>query len=181
MTKEELDFLKSLQKELREQSTEGTAAPRFWGIMESGERLTEEGCGDCVKIIDSTHDIRVFNSIEDYAEYIEENFMSDMPADICIKWKHINKVFEEDVLGFARQYLNRIVDTHEYEAYEKISDKTGCFLTKRAAEEHIKKNWYHYSKPRPYCMNAWRNPQFEKFMQIFENLDLDILEKNVIK
>ena len=28
-------------------------------------------------------------------------------------------------------------------------------------------------------MNAWRNPQFEKFMQIFENLDLDILEKNI--
>ena len=30
-------------------------------------------------------------------------------------------------------------------------------------------------------MNAWRNPQFEKFMQIFENLDLNTLEKNVSK
>jgi len=177
MTKEELEFLKSLQKELREQDTEGTAAPRFWGIMESGERLTEKGYGDCVKIIDSTQDNKIFDSIEDYVEYIEENLLLDQTADICIKWKHINKVFEDDVLGFARQYLNRIVEIHEYESYEKLSDNTGCFLTKRAAEQHIKLNYYHYSRPRPYCMTAWRNPEFEKFMKIFENLDLDTLEK----
>ena len=39
MTKEELEFLKDLQRELKEQDTDGQSAPRFWGILEEGSRL----------------------------------------------------------------------------------------------------------------------------------------------
>lgn len=49
MNKEDLIFLKELQKELVEQPNDGNASPVFWVIADYRWRLTEEGYGKELK------------------------------------------------------------------------------------------------------------------------------------
>lgn len=45
------------------------------------------------------------------------------------------------------------------------------FLTIRECREHIKANDYHYKKPHPYAMTAFRSPQVEKLIKILRTVD----------
>ena len=50
------------------------------------------------------------------------------------------------------------------------------FLTLKECKEHIEANHYHYNKPRPYAMTAWRSPQVEKLYEILAETDWSELE-----
>lgn len=173
-----MEFLKELQREMKTQETDGQAAPRFWGIMEERERVTGEGYGGGTCIIDSTGGDTETYSLEEYVKdievEIEENFTPD--GDLALEWKRVTKTDMDEVVDFARDWLDREAGACEIETHRQVSDRTGCFLTKRAAEKHIELNGYHYQNPHTYAMTAWRNPEFERFIRIFENLDLDKLE-----
>lgn len=46
------------------------------------------------------------------------------------------------------------------------------FLTQKAAEEHLKSNYYHYSEDaHTYAMTSWRNPETEKLWKILKEID----------
>jgi hypothetical protein len=177
MTKEDLKFLKELQHELKTQETDGQAAPRFWGIMETKERITKDWYGDDIYMVDRTGGEAENYKLQDYVDmlgkYIDEN---EMDYETIAGFAYLDYDDIEKVAEFARNFLDRDVEVSSFEKYEKLSDQTGCFLTKRAAIRHIELNGYHYSKPKTYSMTAWRNPEFERFIRIFENLDLDKLE-----
>lgn len=176
MTKEDLEFLKELQHELRTQDTDGQASPRFWGILEDRERSVPEGFGDKILI----HDGEETYSLEEYVSHIRELLLEEDDAEKDEVWEDVDKDSIDNVLWFAQEYLDREdAKAYEVEKYESVSQMTGCFLTKRAAQKHIELNDYHYTNPRTYAMTAWRNPEFERFMNIFENLDLTELEKLV--
>ena len=164
MTKEELEFLKDLQRELKEQDTDGQSAPHFWGIIEDEKQVVPDGFGDCIEVIDGT--------CEDAESFTSEEYLNE-------PWETVDKDDIYEVINFANRFLERNAEIFEIKKTIQISDRTGCFLTKRAAKKHIELNGYHYNNPKTYAMTAWRNPEFEKFMDIFENLDLTELEKIV--
>jgi hypothetical protein len=175
MTKEELEFLKELQHELRTQDTNGQAAPRFWGIIETGKRLVPDGFGDETVVRDGEETY----TPEEYVTHIRELLLEEDDDELDESWADVNKDSIDEVINFANGVLDREAEVYEMEKYQKLTDQTGCFLTKRAAQKHIELNNYHYTNPRTYAMTAWRNPEFERFMNIFENLDLTELEKLV--
>lgn len=179
MTKEELEFLKELQHELRTQDTDGQAAPRFWGILEEGQQVVPDGFGDYIEVVDKTcGDAETFTP-EDYVTHIRELLLEEDDAEADEIWGSVDKDEICEVVEFATQCLMRDAEVFEIKKTTNLSDQTGCFLTKRAAQKHIELNGYHYNNPKTYAMTAWRNPEFEKFLNIFENLDLTELEKLV--
>lgn len=179
MTKEELEFLKELQHELRTQDTDGQAAPRFWGILEEGQQVVPDGFGDYIEVVDKTCGDAETYSPEDYVSHIRELLLEEDDEEMDDVWEDTDKDDIKDVVWFANTYLDRNAEVFEIKKTTHVSDQTGCFLTKRAAKKHIELNWYNYRNAKTYAMTAWRNPEFEKFMGIFENLDLTELEKLV--
>ena len=175
MTKEEIEFLKELQHELQTQDTDGQASPIFWGILETGKRLVPEGFGDETVVQDGEETY----TPEDYVQFVREQLLEEDDQETDEAWADVDKDNINEVIEFANDVLERDAEVYEVEKYEKLSEMTGCFLTKRAAQKHIKLNDYHYQNPKTYAMTAWRNPEFEKFLNIFENLDLTELEKLV--
>jgi len=179
MTKEELEFLKELQHELRTQDTDGQAAPRFWGILEEGQQVVPDGFGDYIEVVDKTCGDAETYSPEDYVSHIRELLLEEDDEEMNDVWEDTDKDDIKDVVWFANTYLDRNAEVFEIKKTTHVSEQTGCFLTKRAAKKHIELNWYNYRNAKTYAMTAWRNPEFEKFMGIFENLDLTELEKLV--
>lgn len=176
MTKEDLEFLKELQDELKNQETDGQAAPRFWGVIETREQIVPTGYGSIWKIIDRTYEPEEYDA-ESYADLIDDLVEDeDVTDEVRELWGETDRNDMNEIVDFASEHLNRNVEVLEFTKESRLSDQTGCFLTKRAAKKHIEKNAYHYYEPRTFAMTAWRNPEFERFMKIFENLDLDKLE-----
>lgn len=177
MTKEDLEFLKELQHEMKTQETDGQAAPRFWGVMETKESVVPPGYGGYLKIIDRTGGEAESYNLQDYVdmlkELIEEN---EMDYETIGGFASLDYDNIEEVAEFARNFLDRNVEVLSLKKNYVLSDQTGCFLTKRAAVKHIELNGHHYCNPHTFGMTAWRNPEFERFLKIFENLDLDKLE-----
>lgn len=175
LTKEDIEFLKELQNEMKTQDTCGQAAPRFWGIRERVRRFVPEGCGEGVLIVES-------DGVEyEFDEYVQtlDIIISDGDIDekTVMKWDEVDKKDMDEVVDFANEYFGRDARIVEYDWVDEISEETGCFLTKRAAELHISQNGYHYTNPVPYAMTAWRNPEFERFLKIFEEMDIDRLKE----
>lgn len=179
MTREELEFLKDIQRELKEQDTDEQAAPRFWGILEDGEQVVPDGFGDYTKVVDKTYGDTESYSLEEYVKHIRELLLEDDDEVLYETWDSVDKNDINEVIEFATKCLKRNVEVFEIKKTTHVSKQTGCFLTKRAAKKHIELNGYHYKNPKTYAMTAWRNPEFEKFLNIFENLDLTELEKLV--
>lgn len=177
MTKDDLKFLKELQFELLHQEPEGQAEPRFWGIMETKERITQESLADREYIVDFTDGEAEKYTVGDYIEKIKSIFENEPQKDDVVK--NFNMLDKDDinsVVEFSNNMLKRKARILYTEEIHELSDQTGCFLTKRAAQKHIELNGYHYSKPHTYAMTAWRNPEFERFIKIFETMELDKLE-----
>lgn len=178
MTREDLDFLKELQHEMQTQDNDGQAAPRFWGIRERKERITKDFYGDDMYIVDSTSGEPEKYELSDYVQMLGELIdEEEEPAyEVIDGYAFLDTGDIDDVVNFANSMMGRKAMSSSFETYEELSDQTGCFLTKRAAEKHIELNKHHYQNPHTYAMTAWRNPEFERFIKIFENLDLEKLE-----
>jgi hypothetical protein len=179
MTREELEFLKDLQRELKEQDTDCQAAPRFWGILEEGQQVVPDGFGDYIMVIDKTYGDSESYTLEEYVKHIMGLLLEDDDEVLYKTWDSVDKDDINEVIEFANKCLKRNVEVFEIKKTIHVSEQTGCFLTKRAAKKHIELNGYNYNNPKTYAMTAWRNPEFEKFLNIFENLDLTELEKLV--
>ena len=179
MTREELEFLKDLQRELKEQDTDCQAAPRFWGILEEGQQVVPDGFGDYTRVVDKTYGDSETYSLEEYVKHIRELLLEDDDEVLYETWESVDKEDINEVIEFATKHLERNTEVFEIKKTTYVSEQTGCLLTKRAAKKHIELNGYNYKNPKTYAMTAWRNPEFEKFLNIFENLDLTELEKFV--
>ncbi len=49
------------------------------------------------------------------------------------------------------------------------------FLTLRECREHIERNRHHYNRPYTYVQTAWRSPQFEKLINILQQVDWNMI------
>ena len=164
---EDYDFLKDLQQELLTQDTDGQAAPRYWGILETNEEPSPEGIGKPVIYMGDgcTMDAK------EVVDYIETDYLPDSRDETKDSWDMVDKDNLNDLIEFMHDsfglYETKIVwvDTQQ-----RVSDQTGCFITKRACKKHIEDNRHHYCRPKTYAMTAWRNPEFERLLTILQNI-----------
>lgn len=202
MKKENIEFLKELQKELTTQDTVGQASPRFW-VVRTKELIWEQETEYDWEVIgfygdDGIYEIRrkqdILNLEEDIEnDLIEGGFQHPRVSEIRnnIKLLKNSMIEKDDTLIFDDEILKDIFsdmyyltensewdDTIYYGHYEwKIAPNT-MFLTLKDAQEHCKNNYYHYIDGRPYSMTAWRSPKVEKLLEILETEDFEILEED---
>lgn len=162
-TKEDIDFLKDFQNELNTQTDDGNAQPVFWVVAEH-KREYDYDPDWADGVIMCGCDDESWDTPEEFLKFLLENNY--------IKESQIDKDYEYDF----DELLNLIDDCDFYIYGYKDSDvivPDTFFLTKRECEKHIERNSYHYDHPHTYAMTAWRSPEFERFMKLFKNINLD--------
>lgn len=171
--KDDIQFLKELQNELKTQDRDCQAAPRFWVIMDHEYQITEEGYHDRVSIYDP--DAAEAYEIEEYVKSLLED---ELPSEAISNLKSIidenSYSKEEDLIEWIEENCNDV--TIFYEKEVAVIKQNTLFLTKQEAKEHLKANSHHYSsKAHTYAMTAWRAPKVARLLKILETFDWDLI------
>jgi hypothetical protein len=88
-------------------------------------------------------------------EYLNDSDVEFDEAEIRDMWENDHDFGLPDWIGEHCPEL-------EPYSYSMEPFYTNCFLTAKAAQEHINKNYYHYHKNADVYLNhAWRNPEAE--------------------
>lgn len=194
LTKEDITFLKDLQKELNTEDTVGTASPRFW-VIKQPERIyhVDRDEADYYVFVDDDHQELTLEELKNYLEDVyDDNLKSVDIKDGVLSFEYLGEFseeIEEYTIDFNNSTLNsrdsvdKVLELLELEVsaiYYKEVDATvpNCmFLTQIDAENHLRVNDYHYhEEARTYCMCGWRSPRFEKLISILSKTDFDDIE-----
>ena len=169
----DIAFLILLGKKRKEQEKDGCADPVSWMIQDEKNVYCEDG-----EYLEFYIDGEVY--YDTYREFDQGYF--DEFKKYCLDYnlaedrEEFKKIEDNDDLYNYLEWYGLDVTIARFNREHFISDMTGPFLTKEAAKEHLKDNDYHYSKhARTYGMTAWRNPEFQRLMEIIEKLgDIDV-------
>lgn len=182
MNKEDKEFLKDLQHIMLTQDTVGQADPRFWVVRHLVRTYGIENGYDITGSSIVHEGESIADNLEELCEYIKSTF-----EDKEINIKYINDgtveyaILNDDIKFFSIndlvEYIEQEFDYDDisivnYKDAYQIAEDT-MFLTLEECEKHIKTNWYHYKKPHPYAMTAWRSPQVERLFKILQNTNWD--------
>lgn len=159
ITRDDIEFLAALQDEMNTQPHQCQADPRFWVVMTHKYR---EACEDVDRIDRVT-------LVDDDGEALES--LTTSQAILAAMDAGIKGVERHSFREFIERWCDNtgrraIFETRE----ERIAENT-MFLTLREAQEHIKRNDYHYIDARPFAMTAWRSPQVAQLYKILHEVD----------
>lgn len=162
---EDYEFLRDLQHELCNQTSDGNADPVYWGVMETKEVGVPDGCGDA-RIYLGDGDAE---NLEGAVAYIGE-YMDDDNSDA---WSDVDKTDMDDVVQFCNDVLQwRDVHVVYVDKKSEISRQTGAFLTKRACKEYIEHYGYNHTNPHTYAMTAFRNFELGRLLEILKTMEM---------
>ena len=196
ISKDDIDFLKALQKERNTQDNCGTADVRTWVIKDRNDTVTEEGHEDYYLLYDSENcnnlDLEDIYDILKALELETDYYTGELVVE--------NLNFENNIITFAyagsKVSISRDSDNEDgviikgMDADELISFfndnsyeivivnmRVGwkhqlCFLTQKAAENYLKSKGYNHSKDaHTYCICTYQDPEIAKLMEIIETVD----------
>lgn len=193
LTKEDIAFLKDLQKELNTEDTVGTASPRFW-VIKQPERIyhvDKDEAEHYMFIETDSHSELTLEDLKEKLEYLYDENLKDIKIENNeLIFKYYDEDFEEEeeyTIDFYNNCyssdLDKVLELLEDEVmiiYYNEIDATvpNCvFLTQIDAENHLRANDYHYhEEARTYCMCGWRSPRLEKLISILSKTDFDDIE-----
>ena len=189
LSNDDVNFLKELQKEINTEDNGGTANPRYW-VIRQPERIyhLDEDEADYYMLLDEYDHQEL--TLEDLKEKLEDlnddNLKSIEIKDGALTFEYFDEWLEEveqykvDYDNRYRDGLIKISELLEFEVrviYYSEIDVTAdncMFLTQIDAENHLRANDYHYhEEARTYCMHGWRNPRFERLINILSKTDFD--------
>ncbi len=200
ITKEEVEFLKQLQKRLNTQDNLGQADPKYWVIRDYdkiyGKDLNNSN-GFCIidtytcePIIDSDEINDIRGNLDVIIEKVRETLSESEREGFIIddeygdfnpqKWKE-NVVDVSYNLESFIENLNAYVGEENGEAFTLLESQeyprdSNCFLSNEEAQNFLKRNDHHFSdKAHTYAETAWRNPEMEKLVKILHEVDFDLL------
>lgn len=150
--------LVELAKEMTTQDMRGTRMPHMFQIRDWKKVYDAEMNGNNMIWLDRGNGIEI-ETVESLIEYLtdcEVEFDADEIKEMWGYWKDM--MFDDDLKDWLEE--NRI-ELEEY-SYSLEPEYTNCFLTAKAAQEHLDSNYYHYHKKADVYLNhAWRNPEAE--------------------
>ena len=179
LNKEDIKFLKELQHEMLIQDTCCQASPRFWVVQQKVRTyVVDEDYG-----IDGSELINK-NDFEDSIDLKNKEDIIELCKYLELKCEIKNeKLYIEDKWMYDNEDIIECLKNNGYDNYYIVNYKeeyqiveNTFFLTLKECKEHIEANHYHYNKPRPYAMTAWRSPQVEKLYEILAETDWSELE-----
>ena len=194
LTQEDIHFLLELQKEMNTQDTTGTADPRYWVIKGSETYRNDYEPEEYGMLFDGAE---VASATEETIKYLNNNILphcgdpgknecSIKPASLLYPSSEFVLSYkdlcgEEECDYLTREELNEFLSENEYSEAEVIGISvrpiiypSTMFLTEKAAREHLRRNYYHYSEDaHTYCMCAWRSPEVERLWKILREIRWD--------
>ena len=190
ITKDEIDFLIELQKELNTQTNDGNAQPIYWVIMDF---MRDYNVEDGTPVLCNAPKQIVLESNKEIADYIKEELdmyvheyddytitliellNADEKDENIIK-KHIEDGYEHILLDMdeCEDFLKQYESDWEIRHYEKkafiVNDL--MFLTRQSAEDYLKSKGHNHSEDaHTYAMTALYNPVVEKLWKILREVD----------
>lgn len=183
LTKEDIEFLKDLQHEMNTQSTVGQRDPRYWVIMETrrvlnledGEELMidnqngdeYEGLEAALPLIDK---VAKEHFKDGRAELSESGMYIDIYDDDD---ENVETFFDLEEAGIWLNEHGQDVRVTHYEDVHQINPGP-MFLTLRDADDHLRKNDYHYEEDaHAFALTAWRDPTVERLWKLLQEIDWD--------
>ena len=162
LTPDDVKFLTELANELKTQDCVATAKPVVFKVMETKKRVAMDP---------AYSDGMVLVLGEDGTEFFEADVAA--AQDFLREYEFDDKDMEDldaidTIEGLATFCEEKGIDDFHYTGYERYEKFSGEFLTRRACERHIAANRHHYEDPKVYTDYAWRNPEFERLLEIVE-------------
>lgn len=183
ITKEEVEFLNKLQHEINTQDHQSQADPRYWVIRDYdkvyGDDLTSPD-GISIVLKDSwdticEQDYDMFNYEKFLNRVMEDLEEAEVDEEVLIKIESCDDYTE--VIAMVNEECDERYCVFEYTKYPKDS---GCFLTQKAAADHLKANHYHYSNDaHTYAQTAWRSSE-EKLWKILQTVNFNTVNHDEI-
>jgi len=146
------DKLIELATEMTTQDPRGTRMPHMFQIRDWKKVYDAELNGDVSIFLDRGYGIEI-ETEEELIDYLTENeieFNEDEIRDMWVNDKNFG------LLDWIDDYAPDL----QQHSYSLEPTYTNCFLTAKAAQEHLDKNYYHYHKDADVYLNhAWRNSE----------------------
>ena len=148
-----------LANEMTTQDPRGTRMPHMFQIRDWKKVYDEAGNGDNRFWLDRTSDPLDIEKLEDLLEYLQTEEIEHDPEEIKSMWADWEShSWSNDLEDWIEENCPNL-EKWSYSMEEKFSN---CFLTAKAAQEHLDANHYHYHKDADVYLNhAWRNPEAE--------------------
>jgi len=148
-----------LATEMTAQDPRGTRMPHVFQIRDWKKVYDESGNGDHMFWLDRTSDPLEIETLESLLEYLETGGIEHDPEKIKTMWTDWEShSWEMDLKDWIEDHCPDL----EYWSYSMEPVYTNSFLTAKAAQEHLGRNYYHYHKDADVYLNhAWRNPEAE--------------------
>ena len=198
ISKNDIDFLKALQKERNTQDNCETADVRTWVIKDRNDTVTAKGHGDyCILFdlescnyldLEDIYDILCDFELEIdyYTEEIVINCLKFENNTITFKYLNEEAIISKDnnntdgiiVKGIYVDKLINFLNAHGYSidiTYMMVNwEYKFCFLTQKAAENYLKRKEHKHSvDAHTYCICTYQDPEIAKLMDIIESTDWD--------
>ncbi len=145
-----------LAKEMTTQDPRRTRMPHLFQIRDWKKVYDAELNGNTIIWLDRGNGIEI-ETVEDLIDYLKDGdveYDEDEIKEMWASWQ--DRMFDDDLKDWFEE--NKI-ELEEY-SYSLEPEYTNCFLTAKAAQEHLDRNNYHYHKKADVYLNhAWRNPE----------------------
>lgn len=173
----QIAFLKTLQERLKTQDHCGTAAPRYWTILDYQEVPAdpsyEPETGFRLSLLSVGEEIGNSDDLEALAEYCIDTY--EVERSVFYRSKKDLLPWQE-VYNNLKEYIDNEGDSDFFLVpfvYAPVYSKE-VFLTKEACENHLNRYSYRYSrKAQPYCRCAVDCEELKQLLEILETLDID--------
>ena len=173
ITKDEIQFLIELQKELNTQDCYGQAEPKYWVIKDYDKVYGSDlNNPDGIAIYDANDGDTIF----------EGNIPMFGISEIITK---IMEVLEKEEYELSVEEKENIESSYDSDSlisaleesgfsvceYQIISKESNFFFTQKAAQDHLRMNDYHYTnEAHSYAHTVWRSKE-EKLWDILRKVD----------
>jgi len=141
-----------LATEMTTQDPRSTRMPHMFQIRDWKRDYDWNLNGDTICWIHSDGDFTVVETLEDFKEFLDYYDIEE-PENIEELWED-----HWDLQDWISEHCDNLQEC----SYSMEPVYVNCFLTAKAAQEHLDRNNYHYHKDADVYLNhAWRNPEAE--------------------
>ncbi len=171
LTREDIDFIINLSKEMKTQDNRSTAQPYGLTIMQEQEEARPDGCGEHLlyRWLEETYYEDDWDSFkEDCLEYYEEDSLIHKTV------KELNS-FNEVMSGFGLSD-DMGLESFNYDLVDTVKPyQFQFFLTEKACFNHIDRNRHNLREPKSYGVCLTRNPEMEQLYSVIHKM-ADMIE-----